>query len=120
MAFELSYSDASGVDFLTSYWRVVTMNFDILNKTLIIIFDGYKDNAARVANKSKISSARYVINGSEFDTFLTAVLNKVKNPQELAYETAKTRTRNYDVFSSDGKHQTISRDVSFFQAAADV
>jgi len=115
MAKAMAFQDQFGNSYESSYWRVVQINIGVADKHAHIVFYGYRDQAARAANKNSIGQKTYTVSGAEFDTLYAAhIAPGGPNLFQLAYQVATT-TKDVIVDPNDP-----SQNVSFFENGVDV
>jgi hypothetical protein len=79
----MTYTDAAGNSYQTSYWRVVHINIDITNRSATITLYAYRDATARQQNKAHIGEKTYMVNDTQFDDLMANPV--VKQFAGLAY-----------------------------------
>lgn len=86
MAKILNFTNDQGINLPESYWRIKQINILVDETKAHVFFACYKDKDARLAGKETITSRHYVIFGEQFTNYYADVIDKKKNPAEVAYE----------------------------------
>jgi hypothetical protein len=66
----MTFTDAAGNTYQTSYWRVVQINIDVVNRSATIILCAYRDATARRQNKAPVDTRTYFVNDAQFDDLM--------------------------------------------------
>lgn len=116
MAFQMPYEDVHGNEYAESYWRVVQINISVPDRSGFFCLYGYKNQAARHANKQAIGQKTYTINGTDFDYYLTTHLEPGgPNIAEMTYNYA---ANCLDVSTENPENP--EEKISFFDGATSV
>ena len=86
MAKQFNFTHANGTNYPDSYWRITQLFVDVPALYAKFIFTGYKDAQARLDGRSGIGNRSVEIFGANFAQYFAQVTEKIKNPQEVAYE----------------------------------
>ena len=71
MAYQMYYIDEMGNENPQSYWKLIYGYIDTMEKNAILQFEGFKDQAARLAKKKPIGGKKYELTEAEYTTWLS-------------------------------------------------
>ncbi len=70
MAKQMSWTDAENeVTYTESYWRPIQCNFDVLTQTGMVVFGGWKNQAARQRGKRLVGAKIYYITPAIYEQY---------------------------------------------------
>jgi hypothetical protein len=99
MAKRINFTNNQGVTFPDSYWRVASVNYSAIEKTIFVSVIAHKDSQARQDGLEPVAKRSFVVTDSEeFDALASSVINKNKNILEIGYQIL-----NREKFFSDGE-----------------
>lgn len=112
----MAYDDQFGNHHTASYWIVAQTNVGWLDRTILVSFYGYKDQASYVAGKQSIGQRTYAAAGADFDLYRQQYESQTPRPdiRDMAYMVAMN-TKDVVVDPTDP-----TKNVSFFESATDV
>lgn len=122
MALVRPYEDLVGNTYVSSYWRVVTINIASYAQNLNVVFYGWKDAASFAAGKAPIQGAAkiYYVTGQEFLALATS-----SPVGDTIYEVLAITAESYAIDKKDVPTEEKDEDgnpvmVSFFEGATQV
>lgn len=116
MAKSMRFEDQFGNVLEQSYWRLVQCNLGIADRSAMVQFYGYRDEATRRAGKQSIGQKSYSVSGETFDKLMQEHLTPGgPNIMQLAYKIAN-ETKDVAAPTPEDK----DRKVSFFEGAEDL
>lgn len=116
MAKVMNFVDQFGNTLAESYWRIVQINMSIADGNGMVLLYGYKDQAARAANRAPIGQRGYSVSGSAFAAIMAKHLTPGgPNIMSLCYTDIINVTNDVpDPTEEDPNHKK-----NFFDGAAD-
>ena len=120
MAKQMAWTDTENeVNYPESYWRPVQCNFDALNQMGMIVFLGWKNEAARRRGKRTIGAKSYTLTPAMYDQFFkeSILKDQGKSFMTQAYIMV-VATLDVDSGNLDAEGKPLMK--SFFDGASDV
>lgn len=109
MAFQLEYTNEQDITMADTYWKINRFDVDVVSKQANFTFVGYKNKAAKEANKQPIGHKNYNIRGEEFELYYAKVIDKELNPAEVFYQIAKDRKDKQSGFTQKEVTREVKR-----------
>ena len=103
----MPYTTRDGVTHENSYWKVIEVNLNTIEKRGQVTFNGYHDEAARDDMKQPIDQKTYVVSSDIYDTYFDTKeldkedVNTVKNSYVLADATLEPSGQSFFHDSTD-------------------